>query len=155
MLRLSRLGDYATVIMARLAREPERRFSAAELAAAVGVGPATVSKLLKMLAREGLLVSHRGARGGYALARPPEEITLAQIIDAIEGRMSLTECGLMAGLCSQEAGCQVRSAWLRINETVRNALDTVKLADFARPASEPVLLVETVRGVPGRRGTQT
>jgi FeS assembly SUF system regulator len=138
MLRLSKLGDYGTVIMAHLAREPQRVFSAAEVAAGVAVGVPTVSKLLKILAREGLLVSQRGAKGGYALARSPAEISIAQIIDAVEGPIGMTECSVIAGLCVQEPGCAVRANWLRINRVVRSALDAVSLSEFATPAVVPI-----------------
>jgi len=133
MLRLSKLGDYGTVIMAHMAREPARLFSAAEVSAAVGVGLATVSKLLKLLTREGLLVSYRGTKGGYTLARTPDEISIAQIIDAVEGTMGMTECSVTAGLCAQERECLARGSWLRINQAVRSALEGVRLAEFARP----------------------
>lgn len=138
MLRLSKLGDYGTLIMAHMARDPRRVFSAAEIAAAVGVGLPTVSKVLKMLARAALLVSHRGTRGGYALARPPENISIVQIIDAVEGTMGITECSVTAGLCGQEPGCLVRAGWLRVNHLVRAALEGVRLADFAPPVAGPV-----------------
>lgn len=138
MLRLSKLGDYGTVIMAHMAREPSRVFSAAEVAAAVGVGLPTVSKLLKMLGRSGLLVSHRGTKGGYTLARPPSEISIAQIIDAVEGTVGMTECSVRAGLCAQESGCRARGSWLRINQVIRSALEGVRLAEFAQPIAIPV-----------------
>jgi FeS assembly SUF system regulator len=141
MLRLSKLGDYGTVIMAHIARDPGRRYSAAEIAAGIAVSQPTVSKLLKILARAGLLVSHRGARGGYSLAQAPERISIAQIIDAVEGRVAMTECNVTAGLCAQEPGCMGRSAWLRINEAVRGVLEGVRLAEFVQPASIPVRMV--------------
>jgi len=146
MLRLSKLGDYGTVIMAHIACDAERCFSAAEVAAAIGVARPTVSKLLKILAREGLVVSHRGAKGGYSLARPPDQISIAQIIDAVEGRIAMTECSATAGLCARESGCAVRSAWRRINEAVRTALEGVRLAEFAQPSSAPVGILDRRRG---------
>lgn len=146
MLRLSKLGDYGTVIMAHIARDAERCFSAAEVAAAIGVPPPTVTKLLKILAREGLVVSHRGAKGGYSLARPAEQISIAQIIDAVEGRVAMTECNVATGLCAQESGCAVRAAWRRINDAVRTALEGVRLAEFAQPSSVPVGILDRGRG---------
>lgn len=131
MLRLSKLGDYGTVIMAQLAREPQRRFSAGEIAARSGIGAPTVSKLLKLLAHDGLLVSRRGARGGYVLARAPEEISLAEIIDAVEGRLAVTECSARAGLCALERDCPARARWQAVNGLVRATLAGVRLADFA------------------------
>lgn len=149
MLRLSKLSDYATVIMARMARDPERYFSTADMAEAVGIAAPTVSKLLKLLTRGGLLVSQRGARGGYVLARPPRDISLAQVIDAVEGPLGITECGVEAGLCSHEEGCQVRRNWQRVNRVIRDALEGINLGDFAQPAFRPVDL----RAIRSRRAT--
>lgn len=140
MLRMSKLSDYSTVIMARIAREPQRFYRSADVAAEVGIALPTVSKLLKILAREHLLVSQRGAKGGYALARPAGDISLAQIIDAVEGPLGLTECSAMAGLCAQEEACAVRGNWQRINRVIREALEGVTLADFAQPVYQPVNL---------------
>jgi FeS assembly SUF system regulator len=133
MLRLSKLSDYGTVIMAHMAREPARSYSAGELAEAVSLARPTVTKLLKLLAREQLLVSQRGAKGGYMLARTPEEISIAQIIDAVDGRFGMTECCSSAGLCVQETVCSVRANWQRINRVIRDTLASVTLGEFAGP----------------------
>ena len=94
----------------------------------------TVSKILKILAREGLLVSHRGARGGYTLARPPAEISVAEIIGALEGPIAITECvSEEPGVCGQESLCTIRANWLLINQAVQSALDKITL-DRARTA---------------------
>ncbi len=149
MLRLSKLSDYGTVIMAHMAREPARSVSAAELADAVGLAPTTVSKVLKLLTRAQLLGSRRGVHGGYALARSPEEISLAQVIAAVEGPIGVTECGAAAGLCAQEAACPSRASWLRVNRVVHEALDGVSLAEFARPAPPPATPVNLAAIHPG------
>ena len=133
MLRLSKLTDYGTVAMTHFAREPERLHAAAELAGAMGVAAPTAAKILKMLARADLLVSVRGAKGGYMLARPSAKITIADLIDALEGPIALTECSAVAGLCSVEDSCAVRGNWQRINRVVRDALSQVTLADLAQP----------------------
>lgn len=135
MLRVGKLTDYGTVVMTHLARAPERLYSANELAAELGLALPTVSKLLKNLSHAGLLQSHRGAKGGYNLARSPSEITVAQIIVAIEGPISLTECSHGEGLCNQEMACSIRSNWQRINVEVRDALERVSLAELATPAA--------------------
>jgi FeS assembly SUF system regulator len=135
MLRLSKLTDYGTVIMAVMAREPARVFSASELAGATGVAGPTVSKILKTLTHEQLLQSLRGTKGGYLLARAPAEISIAQVIDALEGPLGVTECSVMAGLCLQEARCPARANWMRVNQVIRQALDQVSLADMALPAT--------------------
>ncbi|BAL25097.1 SUF system Fe-S cluster assembly regulator [Azoarcus sp. KH32C] len=132
MLRVSKLGDYGTMIMVHMARQPLRLFSACDMAEATGLGPATVSKLMKCLAREGLLVSHRGTHGGYRLAREPTEISIAQIVDAVEGPVGVTECSVAAGTCAQEATCTVRAGWQGINSLLRASLENVRLAEFAR-----------------------
>jgi FeS assembly SUF system regulator len=134
MMRLSRLCDYGIVLMAHLAGLASAGpHNAREVAAESGLPLPVVSKLLKALARQGLLVSHRGARGGYTLARRPEEISAAQMIAALEGPIGLTECSVHPGSCTQEASCHVRQPWQRINSVVRQALAEVTLADLAQP----------------------
>lgn len=133
MLRISKLTDYGTVVMTYLARENDRLHAVSEIAAEIRVAAPTVSKILKQLMREGLVLSHRGVKGGYALARPPEAISVVEIIDALEGRVGLTECGSGPGVCSQESACSVRTNWQRINSAVREALANVTLAEMAEP----------------------
>ena len=96
-----------------------------------------VSKILKALARAGILLSHRGAKGGYSLARPADEISAAEMITALEGPIGLTECTVHPGQCVQEASCHVREPWQRINAVVRDALRDVTLAELARPSPAP------------------
>lgn len=133
MLRMSRLADYATVVMTDIARAPHAVHSAAEIAGRVGVAAPTVSKLLKALARAGLLESLRGRRGGYRLARERAEISVAEIIDSIEGRASLTDCAKAPGRCEHEGRCAVRGAWRRIDAVVRGTLERVTLAEMVEP----------------------
>jgi FeS assembly SUF system regulator len=140
MLRLSKLTDYGTVAMAHFARHPDRIHAAAELAAAIGVAMPTASKILKMLARADLLRSVRGAKGGYVLSRTPGEISIAEVIDAIEGPIGVTECSAIPGLCAQEGSCSIRGNWQRINRVIHGALDQMTLADLAQPAFKPVNL---------------
>jgi FeS assembly SUF system regulator len=139
MLRVGKLTDYGTVVMTSFARQPQRLHSANEMAAELGLALPTVSKVMKALVQHGLLVSHRGAKGGYSLAASPEEISVAQIIAAIEGPIALTECSSDSiGVCGQEPQCSVRSNWQRINSAVREALERVTLADLARPMPQPL-----------------
>jgi FeS assembly SUF system regulator len=138
MLRVGKLTDYGTVVMTAFARQPQRLHSANEIAAELGLALPTVSKVLKALVQHGLLASHRGAKGGYSLAAAPEEISVAQIIAAIEGPIALTECSDTAGLCGQEPQCSVRGNWQRINIAVRDALERVTLAELARPMAQPL-----------------
>ncbi len=138
MLRMSKLADYGTVIMTFMARRPGEVHSAAELASRIGVPPATASKVLKMLARDGLLVGSRGTKGGYRLGRPATEISLAQVLRAMDGPIGLTECTTLSGLCSQESGCSVRANWQRINGIVLQALQDVSLEQMTRPIASPI-----------------
>ena len=135
MIRLSRLSDYGIVLMAQLAgRAGGAPSNAREVAAEAHLPLPVVSKVLKALAKRGLLVSHRGAKGGYSLARPPAEITAAEMIAALEGPIGLTECAAHPGQCVQEANCHVREPWQRINSVVRRALAEVTLADLVTRA---------------------
>lgn len=134
MLRLSKLADYGTVIMAHMAREPARLMSAADIAEATGLALPTVSKVLKLLARHMLVAARRGKHGGYTLGRGPGQISLADIIEAIEGGFGLTECAGIPGACPQEDACAVRRPWLQVNRAVRTALAGLTLTQMARPA---------------------
>lgn len=138
MLKMSKLADYGTVILSTMVRQPEQVQSAADVAAIVHVPVPTVSKILKMLAREGLVISLRGARGGYLLARPPSQISIAQIIGAMDGPIGMTECSITPGLCMQESGCPVRANWQRVNRVVLQALQQVTLEHMMQPVAEPV-----------------
>ena len=139
MLRLSKLTDYGTVVMTFMARESERVHSAHEISEKIGVSAPTVSKVLKTLARYGLVVSSRGAKGGYILARSAEDITMAEIISAMEGGpLGLTECSTMPGMCVQETNCSIRGNWQRINQAIVEALRQVSLAEMTRPVAHPI-----------------
>jgi FeS assembly SUF system regulator, gammaproteobacterial len=137
VLRISKLTDYGTVVMAHMASAPERVYTASAVASEVHVALPTISKILKALAHEGLLVSHRGAKGGYALARPPEAISIAEVIDALEGPIAVTECSSGPGVCTQENLCTLRANWQVINHAIRRALEGVTLADMAHPMLYP------------------
>ena len=130
MLRISKLTDYGTVILADLADCKSGLASTAEVSARTGLGLPTVQKLLKMLARSGLVEAQRGARGGYRLARKPDDISAADVIDALEGPVSLTECSVADRHCEIEAQCTVGSAWQRINTAIRRALSDISLTDL-------------------------
>jgi len=131
MLKMSRLTDYGTGVLAYLAGAGERPHSTNEVAELTGLPAATVSKILKLLTRGGLVTSRRGAQGGYVLARPAEVITAAEIIDALEGPVALTECSVEDGSCELESLCLVGTAWQRINIAIRHALDEISLAELA------------------------
>jgi len=145
MIRISRLTDYGIVLMARLAeREGGSPCNAREIAESAQLPLPVVSKILKSLAREGLLVSHRGAKGGYGLARNPAQIPVTEIIGALEGPIGLTECSLHPGACPQESSCHVREPWQRINHAVHDALSRVSLADLVAPLPRSILSLESL-----------
>ena len=139
MLRMSKLTDYGTLVLAQLAAQHGGVASAGQVADATHLGQPTVSKLLKCLTRAGLVVSARGVQGGYALARAPELISAAEIIDALEGPVAITECSSADGCCDLEEFCRVGRAWQRINSSIRLALQQVTLADLqTRPQPLPL-----------------
>lgn len=138
MLRLSRLTDYAVMLMTGMAAGGRRVHTAVDVAAATGVPTPTVSKILATLARHGLLVSHRGAKGGYSLARSSACITIAEIIAAVEGPIALTHCiEHGAGNCDVESLCPSRPALQRLNQVVQRALGEVTLAELM-PMAPPL-----------------
>lgn len=132
MLRISKLTDYGTLVLAQLAVRGAELTSAVQVADATHLAPPTASKLLKSLARAGLVVSERGAQGGYTLARSPEHITAAEIVDALEGPVAITECSSVDGACDLEEFCRVGRAWQRINQSIRVALGQITLEDLRR-----------------------
>jgi FeS assembly SUF system regulator len=134
MIRLSRITDYGIVLMVRLAQNPDDEArNARNLAADADLPAPVVSKVLKTLAREGLLSSQRGSKGGYTLSRNAEDISVPEMITALEGPISLTECSAHPGTCLQELSCDVREPWQRINSAVHDALSKITLADLASP----------------------
>src|SRR5215468_4410855 len=136
MLRVSKLTDYATVIMTVLADTNADVLSAQDVAARAHLELPTVSKLLKQLAHANLVVSFRGVNGGYRLARPAERISIAEVVTAMEGPIGMTECSAQAGLCGHEPHCGVRVNWQRINQAIAHALASVTLADMVKPPAK-------------------
>jgi FeS assembly SUF system regulator len=134
LIRLTRLTDYGIVLLSYFAREREGGLhSARDVSAAARLPLPTVNKILKVLTKKGLLVSHRGVKGGYGLARRPEEISMADIITATEGPVAITLCTTsFPGSCAQEQACPIHSNWQKINEAIRQALDSVALSEMAR-----------------------
>lgn len=135
MIRLTRHSDYGVLILTHLARaaavEPVSSRSVAE---DTGLSLPMVSKILKLLSSGGLLTSYRGIKGGYELAHAPEAISIARVVEALEGPIALTECiENTPGSCDLEALCQVRDIWQRVNYFVRKALEDVSLADMLAP----------------------
>jgi len=141
MLKLSKLTDYATVILSHIARDKMRVHAALEIAEATGIAQPTASKILKILVKAGILSSLRGAKGGYRLARPPERITVASVIGALEGPIALTECSMSYKGCDQASGCRIQGNWHLINQKIMQALESVTLADMVRPSKAPQEIV--------------
>lgn len=138
MIRISRETDYGIVLLTHIVNSAEgSTYSARALAARTHLPVPMVSKILKQLVRDGLLFSQRGVKGGYYLARHPENISVAEIISAVEGPIAMTMCVSTPGECRQEGFCGVRPNWLRINEAVRGALQGITLSEMARPLSGP------------------
>jgi len=133
MLRIGKLTDYATVLMTCLAAHPDRVHAASELAEHARLEMPTVSKLLKQLACAGLIESRRGIQGGYRLARPAAQISVLQIVVALEGPLGMTECSALAGSCGHEPHCRIQSNWRRISRVIESALADVSLADMLQP----------------------
>ena len=147
MLRISRLTDYATLVLATLAENPERVQTATALAEHTRIAAPTVSKLLKQLQRANLVTSTRGLHGGYQLARPAVEISAADILDALEGPVALTDCSAGHGNCGIEETCRVGRVWQRLNTAIRRSLHEVTLAQLAGIDSAQVRLPALEREV--------
>lgn len=138
MIRLTNLADYAVVLMTAMALAPEQRFSSAQLAEATAIPAPTVAKLLGTLARADLLLASRGVAGGFSLARPAGLVSVAAIVEAVDGPITLTACvSGEAHDCAIEGVCGVRGHWGPINAAVRAALEAVSVADLMKPAKRP------------------
>jgi FeS assembly SUF system regulator len=134
MIRMSRLTDYGIMLLTWMAREPGRPMhNARELAADAHLPLPTVRKILKHLAHHGILEAHRGVKGGFSLARRPQEVSVADVLGALEGPLGLTDCTAHSGDCRLEPVCIVRSNWKKINRVVLDALRRVSLAEMAQP----------------------
>jgi FeS assembly SUF system regulator len=135
-MRLSHLADYAVVLMTAAARRPAgARLSATELAAETGVPLPTAQKLMGQLATFGLLISARGAGGGFSLSRAATDISLADIVEAVEGPIAMTVCSEGRSDCALDAHCRIKPHMGVVGNAVRGALGAVSLTSLCRPAS--------------------
>ncbi|MBZ5638750.1 MAG: SUF system Fe-S cluster assembly regulator [Acidobacteriia bacterium] len=142
MIRITRQTDYGIILLAYLAsRPPEHILTARDAAQECRLPVPMVSKILKMLAHEGILASHRGVKGGYSLGRLAERITIGDIIGALEGPIGMTECASNPGSCEQEPVCPVRINWQRISLAVRGALEKIPLSEMMASPRPPLLRV--------------
>ncbi len=129
------MTDYGVVVMAQLAQATDAVVTAPDLASGAGLPAPTVAKILKRMSRGGLVTSHRGMNGGYALSRPAAEISVADIIGALEGPVAVTACvdGASGDACSVESLCPIRGCWDRVNAAVTRTLKSMSLAEIATP----------------------
>lgn len=146
MIKLNRLTDYAVVLLIQMAMEGKGVFAASTLAEKTLLPLPTTSKVLKQLTKVGILSAQRGAAGGYTLARDPSAISMASIIEAMDGPIAITDCvGAVKkdGCCQVQATCPVRGNWGKVNAAIRAALDAASLADMAGKDGqrEPVSLL--------------
>jgi FeS assembly SUF system regulator len=139
MLRISKMTDYAIMVMVELHAAGGEVLSAQALAECSHLELPTVSKVLKLLVKMDLVDSYRGANGGYSLERNAKDISVAEIIAAIEGPIAMTECSVEEGLCAQEAICSLRGNWQRISIAVAKAMQGVSLAEMAQPVKPTTL----------------
>lgn len=150
MFRLNRLTDYAVVVMTQMTHRPNNVHTAPQIASDTGIPLPTVAKLLNALARESLVLSHRGAAGGYTLGRPAATVSVAEIIQAMEGPIALTACVEGSGHhCEVECLCPMRGNWDKVNHAIHSALSEVTLADMAAscwhmfgPLDDPAVTVD-------------
>jgi FeS assembly SUF system regulator len=133
MIRLSKLTDYAMLIMSQMAKDPDSVLSAAVIAEALHLSLPTVSKILKILAEGGLVGSVRGVDGGYHLARSASEISVADVITAMEGNVGVTACCESSDLCAIQSMCTMKDNWRKINTVVYSLLAKLTICDMLKP----------------------
>lgn len=136
MLRMSKLADYAFIILTQMATNPALTWSAASLSQETTLPLPTVAKLMKLLSKGEIVDAQRGATGGYRLAKASSKISIAKIIEAVDGPISLTECaGAALGKdcdCAVDI-CPIKSGWTNVNNAIRHSLEGVYLSDLAHP----------------------
>lgn len=142
MIRIAKLTDYGVRMMALIAANPKRVFQAREIAENLSITLPTVSKLLKTLVKKELLISHRGANGGYELQCSPQHTTVLDMVHALEGPIAITECNLAQDECKSTTSCHVKAPWVQINQVITRALQSVTLSDLVHTPRH--LQVETV-----------
>lgn len=134
MIRFAKLTDYALRIATELARAQEQTHSSAQLSERTGLEATTVAKVLKQLGKRGLVESFRGASGGYRLVVPAPSLTVASIVEAMEGPLGLTACVVEPGSCMHEGRCAISAPMHKISRVIENALRAVSLDELSRAA---------------------
>ncbi len=143
MLRVTKLADYGIIVLTYFAIHRGRTHNARDIALEARLPLPVVSKVLKLLTRAGLLSSQRGTKGGYALARLSKDITVAQIIRALEGPIAVTECtDAIKGDCNLEVRCPVRTNWHLINSAIHEALERITLEEMTQPLIQPLVQLD-------------
>jgi Rrf2 family protein len=147
MLRLSKKADYALMAMKHLAVRPSPSTSAREIAEQYDIPLELMAKVLQRLVRVGLLASTQGTRGGYALGRPPMAISVADVVQAIDGQFTITACSTTKHDCDQYTKCCIRDPLWRIRERIAATLETVTIAELAdaQGAAAPVTHAAVLR----------
>ncbi len=130
MLRITRQSDYAIALTSAMSRNADRVWSSAELARITGLPYPMVAKILKILHGSGILATKRGVKGGYRLAREPSSISVAEIIESVEGPIALTDCVRGRGLCDYEKECVSRSSWAIVNRKIYEVLSSISIAEM-------------------------
>lgn len=143
-MRISKLADYGAIVMVYLARQAHRLCNARDIALHTHLNVPTVSKILKRLAQAGLLTSVRGVAGGYRLILSPADVSIGQIIHALEDQHGVTECSLQPNECSLQGVCTLQENWKLINQVIASALHSVSLESLAKP-TVPLQDLERVR----------
>jgi FeS assembly SUF system regulator len=145
MLRISKLADYSILIMSEMAKVPEGLLSAVQVATATRVSLPTVRKLLKQLQLADLVASHRGANGGYAITKPVKQISVADIIVAIDGPIAMTECTQSMHHCDKAPVCDTKASWRMVNNAIESALRDVSLQAMCEPLEYPSLTLKGIK----------
>ena len=150
MIILSKLADYGVIVATHFAAHPDRQATAAAIATATRLPPATVAKLLKALAHAGLVTATRGSTGGYRLARLPAAISVAEVVAAIDGDIGMTQCSVHAADCDRTNYCPTRPHWAVINRAVGAALSAVSLDEMIGPMAFAPAIGAIAEPGPGR-----
>jgi FeS assembly SUF system regulator len=148
MLRITKESDYGILLLTILATgTPGAIHTAREVADRAGLPLPMVGKILRSLARGGVVTSHRGVAGGYSLDRPATETSVAEVIRAIEGPISMVQCGADPGGCEQEAVCPTRVNWARISREIERALERIPVSEMSRAGgpTRPLHVLGSVR----------
>jgi FeS assembly SUF system regulator len=138
MIRVTKQTDYGMLMLAHMGSRPYGELHTARaLTEETGLPGPMVSKILKHMARAGIIGSHRGVNGGYSLAESVDDISVANLIEALEGPIGMTACSVESGCCEHQAGCPAQNNWSRISRAINEALERIPLSEMLGPPSDP------------------